>query len=128
VLRPLGHGFADQVFRKADFARGGILVLAEAHIDRVILGQHAAFDQQADRAPAAATGVDIVEGLLARRWADDQRLQQAVFGDAGGQGLKARVAVGFADIALGKAQLGVRQGGGLHDGVSRAWVERPRSW
>jgi hypothetical protein len=47
-------------------SRGGILVLAEAHIDRVILGQHAAFDQQADRAPAAATGVDI-EGLPARR-------------------------------------------------------------
>jgi hypothetical protein len=58
------HRLADQVFRKADLARGGILVLAEARIDRVILGQHAAFDQQADRAPAAATGVDIVEVFL----------------------------------------------------------------
>ena len=75
-----------------------------------------------------ATGVDIVEGLFVGRGADDQRLQQAVFGDTSGQGLKARVAIGLADIALGQAQLGVRDGGGLHDGVSRAWVERPGSW
>ena len=58
----------------------------------------------------------------------DKRLQQAVFGDAGGQCLKARVAIGLADIALGKAQLGVRQGDGLHDRVSRVWIERPGSW
>ena len=61
-----GHRFAEEVFSKADLAGGGVLIFAQAHVDGVILGQDAAFDQQADGAPAPAARVDIKEGLFAR--------------------------------------------------------------
>jgi hypothetical protein len=103
-----GHRFADQVFSKADLAGCSILILAQAHINGVILGQDATLDQQANGAPAPAACVDIKEDLFACGRADNERLQQPMFGDAGSKCLKASVAIGLADIAFGQAQLGMR--------------------
>ena len=113
------HGLAQQIFCEADFAKRCCFVIAHTHCDLVAFWQGARLNQRADRAPAAAAGVDSVFGFLGIGRGDDQRLQQAMLGDRCGKRCNAVVAVAFAHIGFRKDQLGEGDGGRDHVGYSR---------